>query len=130
MMSLSLIVANLGPYACALPPPISVSFRDPTNRHLLADSNRLARDLTLTTIRPTRPLRIDDVSPPAGSGYIWMLWTWRTPAEGACVLYDPPLVTVVATFAEFELEASAPIKLGVCEGTLGIAGFGRIPPAD
>ena len=58
-----------------------------------------------------------------------MLWTWRG-AQGPCAVYDPPLVTVVATFAQFELEASAPIKFGVCEGTLGIMGFERVQSAD
>ncbi len=58
-----------------------------------------------------------------------MLWTWRGD-QGPCAVYDPPLVTVVATFAEFQIEAPAPIKLGVCEGSLGIAGFERVQPAD
>ena len=129
MMSSFLSIANLGTSACSLPPPSSVRFVDPADGRTLATSrpdNRVRRPVTL---RPTRALAEDGHSPPAGSGYIWMLWTWRG-AQGPCAVYDPPLVTVVATFAQFELEAPAPIKFSVCEGTLGIMEFGRVQPAD
>ena len=129
MMSSFLSIANLGTSACSLPPPSSVRFVDPADGRTLATSrpdNRVRRPVTL---RPTRALAEDEHSPPAGSGYIWMLWTWRG-AQGPCAVYDPPLVTVVATFAQFELEAPAPIKFSVCEGTLGIMEFGRVQPAD
>lgn len=129
MMSSFLSIANLGASACSLPPPTSVSFLDPSDGRTLAASRLPNRVRDPVTIRPTQAIAEDGHGPPAGSGYIWMLWTWRGD-QGPCAVYDPPLVTVVATFAEFELEAPAPIKFGVCEGTLGIMGFERVQPAD
>lgn len=127
MMSSTLSIANRGAAPCSLSPPTSVSFVDPSDGRVLATSGPNRRAWDPVTIRPTRALAVDEHSFPAGSGYVWLLWTWRG-TNGPCVLYDPPLVTIVATFAEFQLTAPAPIKFGVCEGTLGIQGFGRVPP--
>ena len=130
MMSFGLGIANRGAAPCSLPPPASVRFLDPADGRLLAASNPGNRTFAPITLQPTRALGTVDVNSPEGSGYIWMLWSWRAGADGACVVYDPPLVTVVATCPEFQLEAPAPIKLGPCSGQVGIAGFALVPSRD
>ena len=128
MMSLTLGIANVGGEPCTLAPPSSARLVDARDGHLLAASPPGHLALSAITIRPTRALGEEDYTAPAGSAYVWLLWNWRI--DTACVVYDPPLVTVVVAFPEFELETSAPVKFGPCEGQIAIMGFARIPPGD
>lgn len=129
MMTLTIHIGNVGNAPCSLPKPESVEVVLGSTGSVIAtfDTAFLRStapayvNLPPTVVPPTEPARAE------GMAFVWMIWDWRSGAEGPCRRLDHPNVTLVTQFPSLTLRTPAEIELAPCNGRSGIVDFGTVP---
>jgi len=122
MMSMGIVISNIGDITCSLSRPTRVLMVDGDD-DVLGTANTPSQAPSVLNLPPAAAPTDGDRQPPPGSAYIWLVWVWRE--ASTCLRLDPPSVEMRIEIPDLQvLTVPAAVGLAPCRGGMTIAGFG------